>query len=396
MTTQIHRIADRPATFPCWLYSTRHDFWSKFDDWGPLAGPEDHGWTHWHPDQPSVPTATPPTEQATAGERGPEMVSTEQLHMELPIDKSALLLLGFYQRKSDRYGYPDYVFELGIEDKSEREQAALIVEKGNGSDDSCWTVRFFAWRGELSGGHTLTLKHGARKIGEIIKLIQVLHFDATPRHAPAPAVAQPPSPGSSDSVHAGTPVFHPPAVSGEDSRHNLPAVTQGETPRTDAEAVDLSYHGKEKDWEQLHVPVPFARQLERELNEAKAEAEHFAIQLSNRHSEANDLRQSVAQLTSERDEARDFKEQLYIRLRERRRVFFGDAEGLYVPESLLTAAESELAELRLDRERLDWLESELLREMPYVAHGPVSLFRRNEPITRAAIDAARTQQENRE
>ena len=53
----------------------------------------------------------------------------------------------------------------------------------------------------------------------------------------------------------------------------------------------------------------------------------------------------VGRLTKERDEAVDWKSQLYIRLNERRHIFFGDQSGIYVPES-------ELATLRRERDEL--------------------------------------------
>lgn len=58
--------------------------------------------------------------------------------------------------------------------------------------------------------------------------------------------------------------------------------------------------------------------------------------------------------------------------------------------------EAEVAALRRDRERLDWLEGEFQREHDWMMTAqwggnpcPKSLFRKNEPITREAIDAAR-------
>ncbi len=48
----------------------------------------------------------------------------------------------------------------------------------------------------------------------------------------------------------------------------------------------------------------------------------------------------------------------------------------------------ELRTLRADKERLDWLECEPLRE-ECVGGWKKSLFRQNQPITRAAIDAAK-------
>ena len=58
---------------------------------------------------------------------------------------------------------------------------------------------------------------------------------------------------------------------------------------------------------------------------------------------------ACAAVEKERDELNNAREQLHIRLRERRRIFFGDVEGIYV-------SEDDLAELRKDKERLDWLE----------------------------------------
>ena len=58
-------------------------------------------------------------------------------------------------------------------------------------------------------------------------------------------------------------------------------------------------------------------------------------------------------------------------------------------------AEAEVAALRRDRERLDWLDGEFEREHEWMVtaqwgNNPYrkSLFRKNEPITRDAIDAA--------
>jgi hypothetical protein len=50
------------------------------------------------------------------------------------------------------------------------------------------------------------------------------------------------------------------------------------------------------------------------------------------------------------------------------------------------------ADLATERERLDWLDAEIDRENQSRRSGKwgaQSLFRRNEPITRASIDAAR-------
>ena len=54
--------------------------------------------------------------------------------------------------------------------------------------------------------------------------------------------------------------------------------------------------------------------------------------------------------------------------------------------------EAALAEAREDSKRMDYLEGEMAYEQRCIEHGqriPSSLFRRNVPITRAAIDDAR-------
>jgi hypothetical protein len=54
--------------------------------------------------------------------------------------------------------------------------------------------------------------------------------------------------------------------------------------------------------------------------------------------------------------------------------------------------EAALAEAEEDSKRMDYLEGEMAYERRCIEHGqliPSSLFRRNVPITRAAIDAAR-------
>lgn len=66
------------------------------------------------------------------------------------------------------------------------------------------------------------------------------------------------------------------------------------------------------------------------------------------------------------------------------------------PEMIAIAHAAEAREGRRDRERLDWLEGEFQREHDWMMTAqwggnpcPKSLFRKNEPITREAIDAAR-------
>lgn len=65
------------------------------------------------------------------------------------------------------------------------------------------------------------------------------------------------------------------------------------------------------------------------------------------------------------------------------------AMGRHLGKFLLEAAD-EIDRLERDAARLDWLEKEFERELltTHALVGPVSLFRRNVPITRAAIDEA--------
>lgn len=79
MTTQIHRISDKQPEFPCWLWENSIACWIKWE--AESARRSDEHYTHWAPDQPSAPTATPPTEQAREGGRRhthPEVISEHQ------------------------------------------------------------------------------------------------------------------------------------------------------------------------------------------------------------------------------------------------------------------------------------------------------------------------------
>jgi hypothetical protein len=73
----------------------------------------------------------------------------------------------------------------------------------------------------------------------------------------------------------------------------------------------------------------------------------------------------------------------------------------YDPERLAwhaAALEDELRALREDKERLDWLEAEMLHEEQALSVGLTpapSLFRANLPITRVAIDEHRLAHERR-
>jgi len=61
-------------------------------------------------------------------------------------------------------------------------------------------------------------------------------------------------------------------------------------------------------------------------------------------------------------------------------------------QARVATLEAALAEAREDSKRMDYLEGEMAYEQRCIEHGqliPSSLFRRNVPITRAAIDSAR-------
>lgn len=61
------------------------------------------------------------------------------------------------------------------------------------------------------------------------------------------------------------------------------------------------------------------------------------------------LTERLATAEKQRDEAVNWKDQLMLRLNERRRVFFGDLAGIYVPES-----EAELATRRIEYVRANF------------------------------------------
>jgi hypothetical protein len=61
---------------------------------------------------------------------------------------------------------------------------------------------------------------------------------------------------------------------------------------------------------------------------AKIQDDNVRLRALNR-----ELAEENGRLVKERDEAVSWKEQLYIRLNERRSVFFGDAAGIYAPQS---------------------------------------------------------------
>lgn len=98
--------------------------------------------------------------------------------LKIPIDEQSLLLLGFVI-EGDEFGKDQYRFSLTVEDASPNEWAAIMVRRGNGTDRDCWDVRFGRQDGNrMRPPDRVTLRYGARKIGEIVYLIRALDFDA--------------------------------------------------------------------------------------------------------------------------------------------------------------------------------------------------------------------------
>lgn len=98
-------------------------------------------------------------------------------------------------------------------------------------------------------------------------------------------------------------------------------------------------------------------------------------------------------LAIELNAVRSERDELRIRNTELRVELNAAIEQLRVEEKQLDRALSELADARKDTERLDWLETERIREQEYLDGkrqwtGP-ALFRQNMLITRNIIDAAR-------
>jgi len=73
--------------------------------------------------------------------------------------------------------------------------------------------------------------------------------------------------------------------------------------------------------------------------------------------------------------------------------YWDQAEKLFARNKRLAAEierkDARIAELEADKRRMDYLESEAIREIDLQA--PRSLFRRNMPITREAVDEALTE-----
>lgn len=187
-----------------------------------------------------------------------------------------------------------------------------------------------------------------------------------------------------------------------DVRCHVAAPAQGETPHKVAcRLLNESDPNNVDKWREVNAVEAIITPLVRELNEAKADVlrgiQRDAARLvedTARAGELATLRQSVARLTQERDEARDQWRMSSV-CREL--------------QAKLTAAESELAELRKDRERLEWLENACTRlldldtdpdqpqryrlEYWQGVNGHKAI--EAETITQA-IDAARNQQEKKE
>lgn len=128
------------------------------------------------------------------------------------------------------------------------------------------------------------------------------------------------------------------------------------TPRTDA----LAAIGEHAVW------TPFARILENELAEAKAESSRWrgkelnaATEAARQGIECTDLRQQLAAVTAERDAANGWLDSVRARLDtdETGHNLVGVAHDAHQAELELSALRTESLRLREDGERLDWLEA---------------------------------------
>lgn len=246
-----------------------------------------------------------------------------------------------------------------------------------------------------------------------------------------------------------------------DVRNHVAAVAQGETPRIYEACLNWDNTG---DYRKRLVSVEYYEQLKRELNEAKtlyaasldtlkdmsakvvqligaqdrmdAEIAMLTADLFRATSERDQARQDLEERCAENDRERAAHLQAYQEACEERdaaraklggAVMFGAVGGRLMTRifeaadmSLENATDvelqlvrllSELAELRKDRERLDWLDAEreknaialdgiakrgLMKESRWAIHIQGRGFvAHQETGIRAAIDAARNQQEGR-
>ena len=70
-----HRITpENPPQFPCWLWHCSTDSWRRFNRDTFIDRVEPALFSHWHPDQPTAPTAVP---EATPPARRPNHEHTK-------------------------------------------------------------------------------------------------------------------------------------------------------------------------------------------------------------------------------------------------------------------------------------------------------------------------------
>lgn len=207
------------------------------------------------------------------------------------------------------------------------------------------------------------------------------------------------------------------------------------TPITDAAACFPACNDSSDDMNPkgTHVDVDVARSLEKRLTAAKAEiarlqelnsrcakdgighahrAERAEAQLRERtqwqckcggtdcagQAENERLRAEVERLSGVKNQLERTGFQTVTQLADawlnHQNTFKSQTAYVAEVEARETQLRSSVDAMEADKARLDWLERELPREQALLracteAQIPVSIFRRNEPITRAAIDAAR-------
>lgn len=132
----------------------------------------------------------------------------------------------------------------------------------------------------------------------------------------------------------------------------------GVTPRTDAEVVSGDHvslaHLKDE-----FVRADFARELERELNEARAEADKARTVCEEIENYAMTANQSVL------DDNPEVRKEIFRHIRDLARKGCAKNFGSHTwnenqdLHSQLAAAQKEIEELKRDKERLDWLTSKV-------------------------------------
>lgn len=194
------------------------------------------------------------------------------------------------------------------------------------------------------------------------------------------------------------PAVTPGITTERDVRNTVtPAPAQGDTPRMNA-FLNGRLPCSTLESELIEQGI----RLERELAESKAAAAGFLSDAQKAWAEGDTLRQQLAAVTQERDEALEARQDWKL-IADKRNDELA-AKGVEYGERMerlrtrLTAAESELAALRQDRERLDWIQSRKFTDIQIgegvcVIVGTAYQFNNN---LRAAIDSARNQQEGRE